>query len=318
MKRSQRGVALLIVLWVMTILIVTVLSFSLMTRSETYGTLTYKDRMEKKYLAEAGIERGIAEMINYSRNTNQTVTVEGDEWRTDGTAYNSRMADGSYVVRIFDESGKISLNGLTDASGVIVRNLLVNLGSPASESDTIVDSLLDWKDGDDLHRLNGAENDYYQSLPHPYRAKNADFDSLEELLLVRGVTPDILYGTDTRKGLIQFITLYNTTNRINVMVASREVLAALPGMDAAIADRIVEFRNSAAMRGTMDIMTIIGGPNVLAAPYVSAQAGGTPVCTIAATGYKESEKNGYSVTATVELDKTNKYRYLYYSSPSGM
>ena len=103
------------------------------------------------------------------------------------------------MVRIFNESGKISLNGLTDASGIMVNNLLVNLGSPPEEANRIVDSILDWKDEDDLHRLNGAESDYYQSLPHPYKARNADFESLEELLLVKGVTPDILYRTDARK-----------------------------------------------------------------------------------------------------------------------
>ena len=200
MKESQHGIALLIVLWVMTILIVTVLSFTLLTRADTQGTLAFKDQMEKKFLAEAGIERGIAEMVNYSLNANQTVALVGKEvWKMDGAAYNGRMDNGSYVVRIVNESGKISLNGLTDASGIMVNNLLVNLGSPTEEANRIVDSILDWKDEDDLHRLNGAESDYYQSLPHPYKARNADFESLEELLLVKGVTPDILYRTDARK-----------------------------------------------------------------------------------------------------------------------
>ncbi len=319
MKQSQRGVALLIVLWVMTILIATVLSFSLMTRAETYGTLTFKDQMEKKYLAEAGVERGIAEMINYSLNANQTVILQGKEvWKMDGTAYQGSMDNGSYVVRIFDEAGKISLNGLTDASGIIVKNLLVNLGSPPEEADTIVDSVLDWKDGDDLHRLNGAESDYYQSLPHPYKARNADFESLEELLLVKGITPDILYGTDTRKGLIQFISLYNTTNRINLYVAPREIFAALPGMDATGADRIFDLRSAGALKSAPDIAEIISGANSLAAPYVTVQAGGATAYTITATGYKELEKRGFSITATVAVTPggPNRYRYLYYRSPS--
>jgi general secretion pathway protein K len=317
MNRSQRGVALLIVLWVMTILMVTVFSFSLMTRAETYGTFTFKDRMEKRYLAEAGLERGIAEMINYSLNAAQTTTLEGKElWKMDGTAYSGRMANGGYVVRMYDESGKISLNGLTDASGIMVKNLLVNLGSPPEEADTIVDSILDWKDEDDLHRLSGAENDYYQSLPHPYKARNADFDSLEELLLVKGVTPDILYGTDTRKGLIQFLTLYNATNQINLAVAPKEVVDALPGVDAAQADQVMELRKSAATMNDAELTSLIGGANSFAAPYVSAQAGGATVCTIAATGYKDVEKKGYSITATVELQGSPKYRYLSYRSPS--
>ena len=88
-------------------------------------------------------------------------------------------------------------------------------------ADIIVDSILDWKDADDLHRLNGAESDYYLSLPNPYRAKDANFDTLEELLLVRGVTPEILYGGGETKGIIQYLTLRpDSSFTINVNVAA--------------------------------------------------------------------------------------------------
>jgi general secretion pathway protein K len=71
------------------------------------------------------------------------------------------------------------------------------------EKDIIVDSILDWRDNDDLRRLHGAEDEYYQSLPDPYRAKNDDFESVEELLLVKGITPEIFHG-----GLKNIVTVY--------------------------------------------------------------------------------------------------------------
>src|SRR5512137_9844 len=127
MKRSQKGIALLIVLWVMTILMVTVFSFSVMTRAETYGTLAFKEGMEKKFFAEAGIERGIMEIIYRSVNQNQAVTLVGKEvWKIDGTAYTVDMGGSGYVVRVTDESGKISLNSLTETSGIVLKNLLIN------------------------------------------------------------------------------------------------------------------------------------------------------------------------------------------------
>ncbi len=93
-KRSQKGIALLIVLWVMTILMVTVLSLSVLTRAETFGTFAFKEGMEKKFLAEAGIERGIMEIINQSFNKDQTLTLVGKElWKTDGTAYAVDLGD---------------------------------------------------------------------------------------------------------------------------------------------------------------------------------------------------------------------------------
>ena len=98
-KSAQQGVALLIVLWVMTILMATALSFSLLTRSETYGSLTFKDRMEMQYLAEAGIERGIAEIIYRSVNAGQNITMVGKEaWKTDGTVYYGHLENGDYLV----------------------------------------------------------------------------------------------------------------------------------------------------------------------------------------------------------------------------
>jgi general secretion pathway protein K len=319
MELSQRGIALLIVLWVMTILTAIVMSFTLMTRAESYGTHAFRGRMEKQFLAEAGVERGIAEMIYLSVNAGQTAVMKGkDVWKTDGTAYYGRMGSGNYVVRIFDDSGKISLNGLTDASGVMVKNLLVNLGSPPEEADAIVDSILDWKDADDLHRLSGAESDYYLSLRNPYKARNADFESLEELLLVKGVTPDIFYGTDSRKGLIQFLTLHNKTNRININVAPQEVLAALPGMDASIVEQIMQARRLADIQGTKEITGMIGGANPLISPYISGgrAAGASMICTIEASGYKDEERAGFPIRATVEMESSHRYRYVYYRSPS--
>ena len=317
MHRSQRGIALLIVLWVMTILTVTALSFSLMTRAETYGTLAFKDGMEKQFLAEAGVERGIAELFYRSANIDRTVIPDGEEvWKTDGTAYSGRMGNGAYAVRLFGESGKISLNGLADVSGIVVKNLLIRLGSSPEDADTIVDSILDWKDADNLHRLNGAENDYYLSLPHPYNARNADFESLEELLLVKGITPDILYGKDKKKGLMHFLTMYTRTATINLNTAPEEVLAALPGMSAFMAEQIIQFRNSTAIKSPADIMGILGGSYSLMASYISGQTGASMIYTIEASGYRDGEKGEYPIRATVVIDSSNKYQYVYYRSPA--
>ncbi len=314
---GERGVALLIVLWVITILMATVLSFTLMTRSDTYGTLSFRDRLEKQFLAEAGVERGIAEIIYRAINAKQTVTWEGSEvWKMDGEPHEERLGKGVYTVRIFDEAGKISLNGLTDVSGIVVKNLLVNLEVSPEDADTIVDSILDWMDEDNLHRLSGAEDDYYLGLPHPYKARNADFETLEELLFVKGVTPDIFYGTEGKKGLSHFLSIYSNTSLINLNAAPREVLAALPGMDAALADQVIEFRKSADIDTPEDIVSIIGGAYHLLQSYVGVQSGAATICTIEALGYKDGGKKGYPIQATVVLEGPDQYRYLSYRSPA--
>ena len=316
MKTSQRGIALLIVLWVTAILMVMVLSFSVMIRAEGYGTIAFKEGIEKKLFADAGIERGIMEIVYHSANRNQAVTLEGKEpWKLDGTAYTVDMGKGGFMVRVIDESGKISLNGLTDSSGIILKNLLIQQGVSPENADIIVDSILDWKDADDLHRLNGAETDYYLSLSKSYKARNAAFETLEELILVRGMTPEILYGTGKTKGVIHFLTVSGKTDRININAAPKEILLALPGMDAEMAERIIEFRTSSEIGGENAAKEMLGAGYPLMAASVSAAPGASNTFTLESTGYHDDPKKGYSIRATITFDGSHRYRYDYYKSP---
>lgn len=316
MKKS-RGIALLIVLWVMTVITVMAFSFTVMTRAESYGTLAFKEQTEKRLLAEAGIERGIMEIIYRSVNRNQTTVLPGMEaWKPDGTAYAFDTGNGGYAVRIINESGKISLNGLTDASGVVLKKLLTARGIANEHADIIVDSLLDWKDADDLHRLSGAESDYYLSLAKPYKAANREFEAVEELILVKGITPEILYGTDTTTGIIPFLTVHGKTARIDINAAPKELLEALPGMDAAAVDRIITFRNASEIRGDTAVRDLLGAVYPLTASYISADPDASSLFTVESTGYTDDRKKGYPIRATIALDRSQKYRTVYYKSPA--
>lgn len=317
MKGSPRGIALLIILWVTTVLTVMAFSFTMMTRAESYGTLAFKEEMGKKLLAEAGVERGIMEVIYRSINRNQAIVLEGMEaWKPDGTPHTVDMGGRGYSTRIIDESGKISLNGLTDASGIVLKKLLINGGITSEQADTIVDSILDWRDADDLHRLSGAESDYYLSLAKPYKTANRDFETIEELILVRGITPAILYGTDSRSGIIPFLTVYGKTGKVNINAAPKEVLAALPGMDDAVVERIMEFRRSSEIRGDAVARELLGAAYPLTAPHASAETGISSLFTVEATGYTDDAKKGHSILATIALDRSHRIRYLYYKSPA--
>ena len=200
---SQRGIALILVLWIIVLLTMSALSLSLLTRTDALATLSVKHELENKFLAEAGIRRGIMELFYRNANRNQQMLLEGFEpFQCDGRDYAAEMADGHYRIWITEESGKINLNTLTDHNGVVLKNLLMNSGVAEERANTIIDSILDWKDRDNIHRLNGAEDDYYQSLPKPYKAKNADFDSLEELIFVQGISGPILHGSEGKKGIL--------------------------------------------------------------------------------------------------------------------
>ncbi len=113
------------------------------------------------------------------------------------------QASQPYRFGLVDEAGKINLNALLEldnGQGVVGFNVLMAL---PNMTDDVANSILDWLDPDDTPRTDGAEDDYYSSLPNPYHCKNGPLDSLEELLLVKGVTPQLLYGNDrNRNGVL--------------------------------------------------------------------------------------------------------------------
>ncbi|MCX7912955.1 MAG: general secretion pathway protein GspK [Thermodesulfovibrionales bacterium] len=309
--KGEKGLILIITMWVITILMVITMSFSLMVRTETHSTIAFREELEKKYLAEAGIERGIVELFYRNQYGGQKITEEEKKvWRVDGSLYTIPLSKGQVKISLMDESGKININNLNDQSAIILKNLLVNFGLRDEEASVIIDSILDWKDGDDLRRLNGAESDYYMSLPTPYKAKNANFDTLEELLLVKGMNQEILFGNDGKKGIIEYITLYSGTSGINLRTAPKEVLLAIPGLTSEIVDEIISKRMDLTTSETLTINL----PQE-SAKFISQMAV-TSTYTVKSTAFKDNERSSYTIVATVLIEGGNRYRYLYYKSPA--
>src|SRR5262249_51940760 len=168
---NERGAALIIVLWIFIFLFVVAFDFSAAVREEGMATHRYAEETEGYYLALAGFQKGVYEVMRQFAparpgNAQSTDLFESDwEKRT--------LGDGVYEVRFIDEAGKFNLNRANEAT---LRSIFLNLGIEQDRANIITDSILDWIDPDDLHRLNGAESDYYMSLSPPYTAKNGPFD----------------------------------------------------------------------------------------------------------------------------------------------
>ena len=312
-KNSEAGIALVIVLWVLILLSAVALSFTILTKTEGLAAFAFKNDVENKYLAEGGIQRGIMEIFHRSLNKNQTKIIEGQEvLQTDGTVYYGKTSGGSYALRLTDESGKININALTDANSFFLINLLIHLGVEDKIASTITDSILDWKDADELHRLNGAESDYYLSLDNPYKAKNARLDTIEEMLLIKGMTTEILYGDGKKPGLTSFVTVHSNITRINVNAAPKAILMSLPGMTENIATNLIAARASRILN-SQDIQEIMGAIYPPISSYLSLED--SRIFTVRATGFKDDEKKGYPVKAIVTVDGIKTYRTIYYKSP---
>lgn len=316
---NKNGIALIMVLWVLAIIMAVVLSFSFAVRVETHSTMFFKEEIEKKFLADAGMERGIMEIFYRTANPfkevsqnginkGQGVIFEGLEiWKVDGTPNMIQTDNGFYTVSITDESGKVDINTTPE---VILKSLLMNLDIELERVDIIVDSIMDWKDPDEFYRLHGAESDYYLLLPNPYKAKNTLFDTLEELLQVKGVSPEILYGNKEKKGLIDFLTVNSGTDVININAASREVLMSIPGITSQVADKIINKRQTQEISYVQQVQEVPEDNYILMDPYVTME--GFNIFTIESIGYKGNKKAGYGIKAIVNFISDDKYAYLYY------
>lgn len=242
LKSNQSGIALMIVLWVLVLLIALATEFAFSMKMEVNTTRNYKEDTESYHLAKAGINLALAELLKTSRFhsihdeygwiAEKTIPATNSE----GSAEEAQEFDivnrsdiefenGTITYKIRDENGKISINS---ASKVVLNKLLEYSGVKEKlDRDTISDSILDWIDADKNHRINGAEDDYYRSQRPPYYAKNGKFETLGELLKVRGMTEEILYGSTEEdgelKGIVQFLTIYNFSS-VNPNTATEEVL----------------------------------------------------------------------------------------------
>ncbi len=165
------------------------------------------------------------------RDSEESGKPPDDKWTPGKNPYSVTIGDRDCDVYLSSENGKININGLNDENRELFVNFLLMSGVDSSDADIITDSILDWIDPNDLTHINGAEDGYYGSLPDPYEAKDASFSSIEEITLVRGITPEIF------EDIKDFITVYGDKNiSINVNIASKKILSSIPGMS----DDIVE------------------------------------------------------------------------------
>ena len=250
--RGERGVALIVVLLLLGLLLTIVAEFAQAMRLEAVTALNFRSALSETWLAQAAYQRALAEIlpeaIDHELDLSGALVFRRSRIGTlaPPERLDVLLGPGRLSYRVTDENARMNLNRLRRD---VLDRLLQELDVEKIERDVIADSIQDWRDPNEEHRLNGAESDYYLGLTPPYRSKNADFDSVDELLQVRGVTRAILYGRDKSPGLAEFLTVFGT-GAINVNTASPVVLRALLGLAQAEVDLLI------ARRPYVDLTTL--------------------------------------------------------------
>jgi general secretion pathway protein K len=288
---QKQGFVLITLLWVLAALSLLALNLASTVRAEM-SMARAAEESEKAYF----YARGALEAVVY-----QMVYPELDKAGqkklppyADGMSHYWMHSPEIYChVAVLDEAGKLDLNFAKEPA---LERLLGNIGVDPRLSALLAKSIMKWR---------GQEN-----FPGAVTEKPRQFGSVEELLLVKGMTRDILYGGPRRspngtvglgRGLAEYVTVYTGTPLININYAEPEAIAALPGMDMQIANSIMHAREKSAIKSMSDlsqrIPASIPGESV---PLLSSSLSGT--YSLVATAFLNNSKVHRSVKAVVKFD----------------
>ena len=201
-QRKQKGVALIAVLWVTAFLAAIASTVAHQSRTSLQLTKNRIDMLEMKQVAESAILLRVADEINSPSNASNSL----------GDLLIPSLPEGIRVqLSIEDEAGKIDLNS---APAVVIQSLFLEVGLDEDQSLSLTNAILDWRDEDEFTRANGAEDVDYFKAGYTYGSKDADFERIEELQLVYGMSAELF------SILSPYLTVYTQDFGVNVSVAS--------------------------------------------------------------------------------------------------
>ncbi len=270
--KGNRGIALLITISVTTILVAAALEYNRRARFAIISTAAVRDHLTMSNMADSGVYAAMALLVK-DRSESDFDSLQED-WanpeKIDEILQEISFEKGKLSVTITDELSKIQVNalvlypesrGFNQSQIMLWDRFLRYIGSEEQLKDdsdpvAIVNSVKDWLDsGDDdaTSGLSGAEANYYEDLDPPYAVRNGPIPDLNELLLIKGITPVLYYGKGETPGLSHHMTVHGMTlgagttfnwpGRININTADLPVLAALLGIEnEEMAQSLFDFR----------------------------------------------------------------------------
>lgn len=254
---NQDGMALLTTLAVISILVVITLELSKTSRRYYFSSVFAKNRQQLHQMAASGINIGIF-LLEDDGKANAIDTVFDNWANLEDEQFVEMFDSGKLQLEVEDLSGRLNVNGLVADGGqeadgekarqlreVLNRLLLTGFIGEYGEDETreLVSALVDWIDADDKESDFGAESAYYRSLEPPYESPNDSVDVLRELLLVRGITAELLFGEDGEGGLSDVLAVSGSDVKVNINTAPLALIGALhEEMTEELVDALEDFR----------------------------------------------------------------------------
>ena len=232
--QREKGIALVLVLWVVVLLGVIAGAMSMTQRSGVAMVSNQKLEREGRALVDAGLNFMMLQLDNRNK------PVEENAWPADGMLHPWSFAGHRIWIGAVPETARIDLN---QADESLLLELLQSVGLEEERAIAVRDAILDWRDADDGTRPQGAEDDAYREARRPVGAGDGRFLSVEELQQVQGVSAGLY------KKLAPLLTVNARQRTVNPAFASRAVLQAIPDLDPALLDQYLLERRQALQEG---------------------------------------------------------------------
>jgi len=301
----RRGGALLIVLWLTAALSAIAFSVANTVRGETERTSTAVDELRGRHLAAGAIERTLLYILWGPSHKNEDGSTRF--WENGISRLDLRFPGGDTRVEIIPANSRLNVNS---ASGEDLYRLLLALEVEPTRAEEITDAILDWRRP---RRGLSIFDRHYMSLTPSFLARHASFEETEEVLLVKGMTPEIFYGSYTRDrdgrlvrrgGFRDCVSVYGSTSTFDVNTADPALLVSV-GVAPSVVNEIVRRREIQPFRngGEFDQLRRFAGDGA-----GRLRLGGTAIYTIRATA-RPRLQNGQlsdmrrSVAATVRIQR---------------
>jgi general secretion pathway protein K len=264
-SRRRAGSALLAVLWLSAALAAIAFSLSSTVKGEIERTATASDGLRAYYLATGGVYRAMIELLWSVTGTdpNKRMIPKG------ATEFTYTFPSGQVRIEFLPEAGKLDVN---HAKVEEIARLVLALGVEPGRAQEVAAAIDDWRRAPGQEGV-GQFDQYYLGLGSSFRPRHASIEEIEELLAVKGVTPDIFYGTymptpgagggtrlEARGGLIDCLSVYGTSDRVDANTAPPAVLSAV-GLSPFAVSALVERRKVTPLteKDVTDFVVSIGG-----------------------------------------------------------
>ena len=286
-RPNERGVALVVVLWVIVVLSIQVGLFTVQVRDGVRLLDNATAAARGQALMHAAVETAVARL---------TARVPRERWQADGAQRALRIGDMDVTLSIHDENARININA---AEPALLEGLLRELTRSPGEAQMLADRIVDWRDPDSNRRTKGAEDQDYRRARMEHGAADQPFLDVADLGRVLGMSAELA------QELAPHLTIYTADGRINPRLASETVLRSLPDVPRQTVDEAMQLirRGGEAALGVDALLAS-------ARQYLSNARGPAFRIRVQSTGDRRLASGGGEAIVVLGLDAATPYRTL--------